>query len=110
MREVKSSGVAIVLSFFWTGLGQLYAGRIPRGLLMMVATPFVWALSWMGGCGALAGLVRVAQGGSADAASGGVVSVLLAMLAFGWWVWGMFDAKQICERHNAEARVGWAAE
>ena len=26
--EVKSSGVGIVLSFFWTGLGQLYAGHV----------------------------------------------------------------------------------
>ena len=50
MQEVKSSGAAIVLSLVWTGLGQLYAGRIGRGIVLMVATPFVWSLGFMSGC------------------------------------------------------------
>jgi TM2 domain-containing membrane protein YozV len=49
MPETKSSGAAIVLSFFWTGLGQLYAGRIARGLIMMVLTPIIWAIGWFDG-------------------------------------------------------------
>jgi len=47
--ETKSSGTAIVLSFFWTGLGQLYAGTIARGLVMIGITPIIWAIGWFGG-------------------------------------------------------------
>jgi TM2 domain-containing membrane protein YozV len=101
MREVKSSGVAIVLSFFWTGLGQLYAGRIPRGLLMMAATPLMWFLSFVGGCGTLGTMVIASQESAVtNTASGGALSVLLAMLGFGWWIWGMVDAMNLCARHN----------
>jgi TM2 domain-containing membrane protein YozV len=39
----KSSGLAAVLSFFWTGLGQIYNGQILLGLSMMGAQ-FVFAL------------------------------------------------------------------
>lgn len=101
MQEVKSSGVAIVLSFFWTGLGQLYAGRIPRGLMMMAATPLVWLLSFVGGCGTLGTMLIAAhETDASNAASGGAMSMLLAALGFGWWVWGMFDARSLCARHN----------
>ncbi len=30
-------GIAMVLSFLWPGLGQIYRGRLLRGLLWMVA-------------------------------------------------------------------------
>ena len=33
---LKDPGIATVLSFFWTGLGQIYNGQIGKGLLFMV--------------------------------------------------------------------------
>ncbi len=32
-------GIAMVLSFLWPGLGQIYRGRLLRGLAWMVAVP-----------------------------------------------------------------------
>ncbi|WP_203363729.1 hypothetical protein [Bacillus sp. REN10] len=32
----KNPGVAAVLSFFWSGLGQIYNGQIVKGILLMV--------------------------------------------------------------------------
>jgi len=32
----KSPGIAAVLSFFWTGLGQIYNGEIGKGILLIV--------------------------------------------------------------------------
>jgi TM2 domain-containing membrane protein YozV/ribosomal protein L40E len=32
----KNPGTAAVLSFFWTGLGQIYNGEILKGILLMV--------------------------------------------------------------------------
>ena len=106
--EVKSSGVGIVLSFFWTGLGQLYAGRIARGLLMMLATPIIWMISIFGGglgfLGGLAVLGGASQADSAAVSTGGgvgIVGVVLFLSAFAWWVWGMVDAKKLCDAFNA---------
>ena len=96
MRETKSSGAAIVLSFLWTGLGQLYGGRIGRGLAMMVATPVVWAMGWFGGLSALAG-------GIAGEAGVGVMGMFVAIAPFAWWIWGMADAKKVCEAANRAA-------
>jgi TM2 domain-containing membrane protein YozV len=111
--EVKNGGVGIVLSFFWTGLGQLYAGRVARGLIMMVATPFIWAAAWFGGGTSLffgGGTAMLAAGGAATSenmATGGTMTVLggLFLLAgFAWWIWGMLDARKLCEAFNAAAR------
>ena len=50
---MKNKGLAIFLSFIWTGLGQLYAGSILRGLVLMASTPLVWTLGWLFGPGAI---------------------------------------------------------
>jgi TM2 domain-containing membrane protein YozV len=37
IQPAKNPGVAAVLSFFFTGLGQIYNGRLAKGLGFMVA-------------------------------------------------------------------------
>lgn len=107
MREIKSSGTAIVLSFFWTGLGQLYAGRIARGLVMMAATPVVWLIGLMGGMSALAGglFAAVASTGTEGTIGAGIGlgGLLMGLLPIAWWLFGMLDAKSLCNRHNNSA-------
>lgn len=36
VKEVKSPGIAAILSFFITGLGQIYNGQIVKGLVFLV--------------------------------------------------------------------------
>ena len=83
VREMKSGGTGIVLSFFWTGLGQLYAGSIARGLIMMILTPFMWAIGWFGGFAAMLGglgtLVAPNAQESAKSSSFGVFGFVIAM-------------------------------
>ena len=38
VHEYKNPGVAMVLSFFWPGVGQMYAGNVGRGLRWMFGT------------------------------------------------------------------------
>jgi len=33
---MKNAGMAAILSFFWTGLGQIYNGQILKGLIFML--------------------------------------------------------------------------
>ena len=104
IRETKNTGTGIVLSFFWTGLGQLYAGTIARGLVMMVVTPIVWAIGWFGGFAAFLGglgvLVAPTAQDSASAGGIGFFGFLMALAPFAWWIWGMVDAKRLCESFN----------
>jgi TM2 domain-containing membrane protein YozV len=99
MNEIKSSGVAILLSFFWTGLGQLYAGRIARGLVMMVSIPLVWLLGFAGLGGVMASLA-----GKAGPLPG-VIALPLALTPLAAWLYGMIDARALCELHNANVKA-----
>jgi tetratricopeptide (TPR) repeat protein/TM2 domain-containing membrane protein YozV len=124
--EPKSSGVAIILSFFWTGLGQLYAGEIGRGIAMAIATPIIWAFAWgtglfgaftgclVGGTGALDSFASslshtrsVYSGSQVGAVAGGLgmVGLIALALAVCWWVWGMVDAKRRCQLHNMRVAI-----
>ena len=93
------------MSFFWTGLGQLYAGRIGRGLIMMVMTPIIWAVAFFGGflgfLGSFAAVVQTADNPAPPGAGAvGGVGVVLMLSAVAWWVWGMIDAKNLCDSYN----------
>ncbi|MFQ5993130.1 MAG: hypothetical protein ACE5NA_11900 [Nitrospiraceae bacterium] len=74
---MKNPGVAAVLSFFITGLGQIYNGQILKGLLCVLAVAI---------CGVLTMII--------------VGWFLLIPL----WIWGIFDACRTAERFNAAAR------
>lgn len=75
---VKNSGIAAVLSFFWTGLGQIYNGQILLGLIMM-GVQFIFVLL----CFVLVGIP----------------------LAIGLWVWSIFDAYNTAEAINRGERL-----
>lgn len=73
--ERKDPGIAVLLSFLWTGAGQVYAGDINRGITLIVISFFFLLLSL---------------------ASGG----LLLCFLLPYWIWGMFDASAQARKHN----------
>jgi len=86
MPGQKSSGVAILLSFFLSGLGQIYNGELTKGLLLLFASiglsVFLFFLWWT-----CAGLV------------------LGAALALVVWIFGMYDAYTRAEEYNRVLRA-----
>jgi TM2 domain-containing membrane protein YozV len=44
-REMRNPGVAAVLSFFIPGVGQIYNGKILRGIFWLIVTPGLWITS-----------------------------------------------------------------
>ena len=44
----KSAGVAVLRSFLWCGLGQIYNGNIGKGVLLMMVYPISIVVSWFG--------------------------------------------------------------
>lgn len=74
VKAEKNPGLAAVLSFFWSGLGQIYNGEIGKGILLLV----VYVIScWMM-------LIVI----------GFITTPIL-------WIYGMIDAYKTAERLNA---------
>ncbi len=70
---MKSAGLAAVLSFFITGLGQIYNGQFLKGIVFIIA----YAISWL------------------------LMYVLIGFITTPIiWLWGMFDAYRSAERIN----------
>jgi len=40
--KMRDPGVAAVLSFFIPGIGQIYNGKILRGIFWLIVTPGIW--------------------------------------------------------------------
>lgn len=76
----KSSGVAVVLSFFWTGLGQMYNGQIGKGIVLMILQLVLLTV------GALTLLFGI-----------GIILLIAAVVL---WAWNLFDAYNTAERIN----------
>jgi TM2 domain-containing membrane protein YozV len=63
MARQKNPGLAVLLSVFWCGLGQIYNGEIRKGVALMVLyTPSVW----FGITSTFAGLLAYIGGDMAD--------------------------------------------
>ena len=81
-RGPKSPILALILSCFISGLGQLYNGEIGKGVGFLIAYFVAWACFW----------------------------ALIWLPVIHWipsavvWVWGMVDAYQSAERINREPR------
>lgn len=108
----KSPGLAAVLSFFFTGLGQIYCGRIGRGLIMMFLIPFVYCIAAFGVFALfIAGAVESHQAGNeaaAQAAAGGAVGiyVLFGLIGFAYWIYNIYDAYEIASDSNRRSGRG----
>ena len=72
----KDPAVAVLLSFVWSGAGQIYAGAINRGIWMIVIGFFLFL--WVIGTG---------------------VAIIFALP---FWIWCMFDARtQVLKQNQA---------
>jgi len=71
---LKNEGLAAVLSAFWSGLGQIYVGRIGRGIGIMVGFVMVALISW----------------------------ILLEIPLLIYWVWNIYDAYNLAKTFNQE--------
>ena len=70
---LKNPGIAAVLSFFWTGVGQIYNGQIIKGLLLI-------------------GLQLI---------NSALMFVLIGFITFPIvWIWGIYDAYKVADRMN----------
>lgn len=86
----KSEGLAILLSFIITGLGQMYVGRIGRGICLLVVQI------------AISVLVTVVISPLSYSSPGVMLAVVLIMMSavLILWVFGMYDAYCLAKEYN----------
>lgn len=70
---MKDPGIAAILSFLYTGLGQIYNGQIGKGIGMIVAYLVSWLLMFV--------------------AIGFITTPII-------WIWGIYDAYKSAEKIN----------
>ena len=71
---MKNPGIAAVLSFFWTGVGQIYNGQIKKGIIL-IGVQILNAL---------------------------LMFLIIGLITYPVvWIWGIFDAYKKAERINA---------
>jgi hypothetical protein len=98
-RERKSEGVAVLLAVLLggvglCGIGQMYVGRITRGLVIFFTGLVLEILGWT--CVILPSekdLLRPP------------VFLLATIIVFGgltFWIWQIFDARNVCRDHNTK--------
>lgn len=95
---MKSTGIAAVLSFLFAGLGQVYVGKIARGIIFVCIGACVGVLSSIL---ILSGIVIDANGelnGFIMAYIAAGIIILVAYLAF--WIWQIFDAHKLANQYN----------
>lgn len=70
---MKNAGLAAILSFFWTGLGQIYNGQMGKGFGMIAAYIVSWLLTFV--------------------FIGFITTPII-------WIWGIIDAYKSAEKYN----------
>ena len=99
---MKSAGIAAVLSFLFTGLGQIYLGKIGRGLLLICGGIVI------GSCNIIALFAGAAFDSSGNVVSFGVIGpvvlIALAIIAIIYWVWQIYDAYKLANEYNEYLR------
>jgi TM2 domain-containing membrane protein YozV len=73
--RMKNPGVAAVLSFFITGLGQIYNGQIAKGVLFIVIQAINVLLMYV------------------------LIGFITSPI---FWIWGMVDAYRTAEKINVK--------
>jgi len=96
VRE-KSEGIAAVLSFFFVGLGQIYVGKLARGILLMLAYMTIISVAFI-----VVFFVIVAVENF-----GGVIVAMVVIVAIGLAIeiWNIFDAYKLAKEYNEYVRT-----
>jgi TM2 domain-containing membrane protein YozV len=89
---IKSSGLAAVLSFFWSGLGQVYLGKMGIGIALMLAQPAMTLL----------GLALTTRGMLFETSDAFVLGVMFLIVATAIWIFGMTNAYRTAELMNQQ--------
>ncbi len=91
----KSTAIALILSFFFAGLGQLYVGKIKRGIAFILAFVLLSVLSSVLTLNIEYNDVEAIRG---LLSNGAFIAIMLVSLGF--WLYNMYDAYRQARKFN----------
>ena len=91
MKPLKSKGIAAVLSVIFMGLGQIYAGKIARGVVLAIIEAFCISQVFAFSLALLAVDLTITMW----AAYLGITIVSIVL-----WAWQVFDAYKLARDYN----------
>jgi len=91
----KSAGLAALFSLVFVGVGQIYVGKIARGLLLMLACFVLSTLSVV-----VVGLSVIDLDSISQLAGVAMVSLILSACSVILWIWNIFDAYKLANKYN----------
>ncbi|WP_456372824.1 hypothetical protein [Methanocaldococcus sp.] len=81
-QKKKSVGIAVLLSFVIPGAGQMYLGKVGKGIILLIATGILIAF------GLLLSLL--------------VIGIPLLLLGLIIWIYSIYDAYKSAKDYNAQ--------
>ena len=95
----KSVGACLILGIIIPGAGQMYAGKVLRGVFILIAAMVIGSMM------VIALLPAYVNGGTVDLNSYltvvSVASIAITIL----WIWSLFDAYKLVEKYNDEVML-----
>ena len=91
----KSAAIAVILSFLIPGVGQLYVGKIKRGIAYIVTAIVLSVISSV--------ITTSIDVNDINAVNDLVVSpafIILALVSLGFWLFNMYDAYRVTKQYN----------
>jgi len=99
----KSGLLAVILSFFIMGVGQMYAGRVARGIGILFLGIFLGIIFviLIFAMGELSGFYPTAYKNSSQNPSGlEVFTIIFGIGLIALWIWQMVNAYSLCHKYN----------
>jgi len=90
-----------VLSLIIPGVGQIYVGKILRGVLILVLFPIIYILLSVAMYGVALSDIDT---GSSFVFNFGIIMFIVLVIGIIFWIWQIVDAYRLANRYNEELR------
>jgi TM2 domain-containing membrane protein YozV len=101
----KSVAIAVLLSFFFAGLGQLYVAKIKRGVAFIVSFIVLSVVSSVITT-AIAKSINYTDVEAVRNLVSNPAFIAITLVSLGFWVFNMYDAYRMANKYNEASMRG----
>lgn len=98
----KELGIGLIFALILTGGGQLYAGKVVRGIVILLVCMFVLVPMLIAAISI--GFISAVDFDSSFSAVGAVISGVGGLVYFVFWIWTLYDTKVQIDKYNDHLR------
>ena len=98
----KSPAIAVLLSLFIPGLGQLYVSKVKRGVSLIVTFIVLSVVSSVI-TSVIAKTIDLSDRASVNNVITNPAFIIISLVSVGFWLFGMYDAYRMAKKYNEAA-------